>query len=66
MPPGPPRGAGMAIRQMKRALHTPHIASLEAALDLENEALNQLFRSGDFGEGIAARVEKRPPVFTGE
>jgi len=61
----PPRGAGTAIREMKRAMHAPHVQAISDALDLENEALGKLFRSTDFAEGITARVEKRTPVFTG-
>ena len=60
----PPRGAGLSLRQMKRALHAPLVDDLARALDLENEALNKLFRSSDFAEGISARIEKREPRFT--
>ncbi|MBT4519333.1 MAG: enoyl-CoA hydratase [Halieaceae bacterium] len=61
----PPAGAGLAIREMKKLLHEPHIDAIGHALDLENQALGLLFKSSDFAEGIAARVERRPPVFTG-
>lgn len=61
----PPRGAALAIREMKKLLHEPHVEALGHALDLENVALQKLFLSGDFSEGIAARVERRPPVFSG-
>ena len=61
----PPRGAGLAIREMKRAMHAPHVAALSEALDQENIALNNLFRSKDFTEGLSSRMEKRDPVFSG-
>jgi enoyl-CoA hydratase/carnithine racemase len=61
----PPHGAGLSIRAMKRAMHQPHVQALSNALDLENEALNRLFRSADFAEGLSARIERRPPVFSG-
>ena len=61
----PPDGPPQSIRAMKRAMHQPRVAELSAALDLENEALGRLFKSGDFAEGIAARIERRPAVFKG-
>jgi enoyl-CoA hydratase/carnithine racemase len=62
----PPRGAGLAIREMKNAIHAPQVAALTEALDRENTALNKLFRSKDFTEGVSARLERRDPVFTGQ
>lgn len=61
----PPRGAGASIRAMKRVVHAQQLEAMTRALDLENEALNQLFGSEDFAEGLAARVEKRAAVFKG-
>jgi enoyl-CoA hydratase/carnithine racemase len=62
----PPRGAGLAIREMKKLLHAPNIEAISDALDRENQALQTLFTSSDFAEGLAARVERRPPVFEGK
>ncbi len=62
----PPRGAIQSIRSMKRCMHEPRVEELSRALDLENEALNRLFQSADFTEGMAARIERREPVFTGK
>lgn len=61
----PPHGAGLAIREMKKLLHQPHVAAISNALDRENAALQKLFGSSDFGEGVAARIERRQPVFKG-
>ena len=61
----PPHGAALAIREMKKLLHEPNIQAVSDALDRENKALHTLFKSGDFAEGITARVERRPPVFKG-
>ncbi|MFK8050166.1 MAG: enoyl-CoA hydratase/isomerase family protein [Halioglobus sp.] len=61
----PPRGAALAIREMKQLLHEPHIEAISHALDLENAALQKLFNSADFSEGLTARIERRPPVFKG-
>jgi enoyl-CoA hydratase/carnithine racemase len=62
----PPGGASQAIRAMKHCMHEPRVAELSAALDLENEALSKLFPAPDFAEALAARMERRPPVFTGK
>lgn len=61
----PPTAPAMAIRKIKQLLHAPHLDSFSQALDLENEVLNELFKSEDFAEGLTARVEKRPAVFKG-
>ena len=61
----PPRGAGAAIRAMKRIVNAQRIDEVTRALDLENEALRMLTASEDFVEGVTARVQKRAPVFTG-
>lgn len=61
----PPQGAGQAIREMKKLLHQPHVAAISDALDRENAALQKLFSSSDFSEGITARIERRQPVFKG-
>ena len=61
----PPRGAGAAIRAMKRIVHEQRRDALTRALDLENEVLNELTMGEDFLEGLVARMEKRDPVFKG-
>jgi len=61
----PPQGAALAIRTMKKLMHAPQVEAIGEALDKENEALRVLFNSGDFVEGMHARIERRPPVFKG-
>jgi 2-(1,2-epoxy-1,2-dihydrophenyl)acetyl-CoA isomerase len=62
----PPQGAGLATRLAKKALHEPLIEAVTKALDIENEGLNKILASADFWEALAARKEKREPVFKGE
>jgi len=62
----PPRGAGLAARLAKQALHRPLIEAVTRALDIENEELNKAIASADFWEALAARKENREPVFKGE
>jgi len=61
----PPRGASLAVGLAKQALHGPLIEAVSRALDVENEGLNKAFASADFWEALAARKEKRDPVFRG-
>ena len=62
----PPRGAGLATRLAKQAMHKPLIEAVTKALDIENEGLNKALASADFWEALAARKEKREPLFKGE
>ena len=62
----PPQGAGLATRLAKQAFHKPLIEAVTKALDIENEGLNKTIASADFWEALAARKEKREPVFKGK
>ena len=61
----PPQGASLAIREMKKLLHKPHVEAISDALDRENKTLQKLFQSDDFAEAMTARSERRPSVFKG-
>ncbi|HMK64405.1 MAG TPA: enoyl-CoA hydratase/isomerase family protein [Thermodesulfobacteriota bacterium] len=61
----PPQGAAYAVRLAKRAIHKPMIEAVTKALDLENQGLNEAFKTGDFLEALMARKEKRIPAFKG-
>lgn len=62
----PPRGAPRSISAMKRLLRAPMVDEIAKALDRENEALGNLFKSADFAEAMTARKERRAPRFTGK
>jgi 2-(1,2-epoxy-1,2-dihydrophenyl)acetyl-CoA isomerase len=58
---GPP----VAMRQSKRMLTDSFEASLERALEDEARSQEINFGTGDFGEAVAAFLDKRDPRFTG-
>jgi enoyl-CoA hydratase/carnithine racemase len=58
-------GATKAIGNIKLAVHEGLSAGLELGLEREREHVEELFRSEDGREGIAAFTEKRKPVFSG-
>jgi enoyl-CoA hydratase/carnithine racemase len=58
-------GATKAIGNIKLAVHEGLALGLEAGLERERELVEELFRSEDGREGIAAFAEKRTPVFSG-
>jgi enoyl-CoA hydratase/carnithine racemase len=60
-----PRGAGLAVKMTKRAIHQPLTENMSRALDCENYGLSKTFGTHDFWEAVAARKEKRPAVFKG-
>lgn len=55
----------LAIGRTKRLFEHAHAAALEAQLALEAELQQLSVQSSDFGEGVSAFLEKRPPSFTG-
>ena len=62
----PPNKAAKAVGRIKRAVQAGWEIPLESGLALERENQQLLFDSDDAKEGLAAYLEKRPPVFTGE
>ncbi len=61
----PPGRAAKAAGYIKRAVKTGSEIPLESGLALERELQQQLFRSDDAAEGLAAFSAKRPPSFSG-
>jgi enoyl-CoA hydratase/carnithine racemase len=61
----PPGRASMAVGRIKRSVQSGAEVGVTEGLALERELQQQLFLSADAAEGLAAYVEKRPPVFSG-
>ena len=59
------RGPSVAYRHIKRALRGSFDNGLDAQLALEARLQGEAGRSRDFGEGVRAFLEKRPPRFEG-
>ena len=59
------RGPTAAYRHLKTALQTTFDNSLDAQLALEAQLQGACGQTGDFTEGVAAFLQKRPPVFQG-
>jgi 2-(1,2-epoxy-1,2-dihydrophenyl)acetyl-CoA isomerase len=59
---GPTKSYAGSKRQINAWLY----ADLEAQLELEARVQQEMAASGDFREGVAAFLEKRPPRFAGE
>ena len=62
----PPNKAALAVGRIKRAVQAGSEVPLESGLALERENQQLLFQSEDAKEGLAAYLEKRPPVFRGK
>ncbi len=61
----PPAKASLAVGRIKRAVQSGGEMPLESGLAFERELQAELFHSVDAGEGLAAYVAKRKPVFKG-
>ena len=62
----PPKGPSMALKLMKKTMHSYFRDILSRTLDLENKALRKTFASKDFKEAMLALKEKRDAQFIGK
>jgi 2-(1,2-epoxy-1,2-dihydrophenyl)acetyl-CoA isomerase len=53
------------LAMIKQALAASPSNGLDAQLDLERDLQGRAGRTPDYREGVAAFIEKRPPIFTG-
>ena len=51
---------------MKALVYNGLTASVEDHLDRHTDAMRTCFNSADHAEGVAAFLERRPPIFTGK
>ena len=55
----------LAVRESRRVLLATSRLGDEESFAISNDALSIVTRSVDFREGLAAFIEKRPPIWTG-
>ncbi|MFX1428017.1 MAG: enoyl-CoA hydratase/isomerase family protein [Promethearchaeota archaeon] len=62
----PPNSPSLAINKMKQVMHAYFRDIASKTLDLENEALRELFKTSDFRASTKSLITKKDPVFKGK
>ncbi|TXT60093.1 MAG: 3-hydroxypropionyl-coenzyme A dehydratase [Promethearchaeota archaeon] len=62
----PPQGPSLAIKLMKKTMHSYFRDIIETQLDLENKGWRKTLKSKDFKRSIIALKEKKPTEFIGK
>ncbi len=62
----PPKGPSLAIKLMKKTIHSYFREIMEQQMDLENKMWKKTVRSKDFTESMRALKEKREALFVGK
>jgi 2-(1,2-epoxy-1,2-dihydrophenyl)acetyl-CoA isomerase len=62
----PPNSPSLSIVKMKKIMHNHFKEIASKTLDLENEALRELFETQDFREATQSLVTKKDPIFKGK
>ncbi|MBD3254324.1 MAG: enoyl-CoA hydratase [Candidatus Lokiarchaeota archaeon] len=62
----PPKGPGLAIKLIKKTMHSYFSPILKKILDLENQSIAKAIKTRDFRESAMALKAKREPKFRGK
>ncbi|MHA2087651.1 MAG: enoyl-CoA hydratase/isomerase family protein [Promethearchaeota archaeon] len=62
----PPNSPSLSISKMKKIMHSHFKEIASKTLDLENQALRELFETQDFREATQSLITKKDPIFKGK
>ncbi|UCD01847.1 MAG: enoyl-CoA hydratase/isomerase family protein [Promethearchaeota archaeon] len=62
----PPKAPTIAINKMKQLIHNHYKDIISRTLDLENEGLQELFKTHDFRAATKSLITKKDPFFKGK
>jgi len=62
----PPRGPIKAINRMKQTMHDYFKPIISRTVNLENEGLQDLFKTSDFRAAMKSLITKKDPIFKGK
>ena len=62
----PPKGPTKSINQMKKVIHSYFRDIISRTVELENEGLQELFKTHDFRVSTKSLITKKEPIFKGK